>query len=64
MMMHITTVLADLKINCVSLSARVTKNQTGIITIGLEINDALDVKKASNKIRQIPGVLNVDRTKN
>ena len=64
LMMEVTTVLADLKINCVSISARVTKNHIGIMTIGLEINDAADIKRASNKIRQISGVINVTRTKN
>ena len=64
MMMAVTTVLADLKINCVSVDARVSKNRIATITIGLEISDTADVKKASNKLRQIPGVTNVSRTKN
>ncbi len=64
MMMAVTTVLTDLKINCVSMEARVTKNKVGIMNVGLEISDTSDVKKAANKIRQIPGVLSVSRTKN
>ncbi len=63
MMMEVTTVLADLKINCVSITARVTKNHIGIMTLGLEISDTSDVKRASNRIRQIQGVISVSRTK-
>ncbi len=64
MMMHITTVLTEMKINCISVDARVTKNKIGIMTLGLEISDTGDVKKVANKIRQIPGVISVSRTKN
>ena len=64
MMVEVTTVIADLKINCVSVSARVTKNHIAIITLGLEISDAQDMKRAANKLRQIPGVIDVTRTKN
>ena len=64
MMMAVTTVLTDMKINCVSMEARVTKNKIGIMNIGLEISDTTDVKKAANKIRQVPGVISVSRTKN
>lgn len=64
MMMAVTAVLTEMKINCVSIEARVTKNKVGIMNIGLEINDASDVKKAVNKLKQVPGVINVSRTKN
>ena len=64
MMMHITTVLTEMKINCISVDARVTKNKIGIMTLGLEISDTGDVKKVANKIRQISGVISVSRTKN
>jgi len=64
MMMHVTTVLTEMKINCISVDARVTKNKIGIMTLGLEISDTSDVKKVANKIRQIPGVISVSRTKN
>ncbi len=62
MMMAVTTVLTELKINCVSVDARVTKSKTGIMNIGLEIFDAADVKKVITKIKQIPGVMSVSRT--
>lgn len=64
MMMAVTAVLTEMKINCVSIEARVTKNRVGIMNIGLEISDSADVKKAANKIRQVPGVISVSRTKN
>ena len=33
MMMAVTTVLTDMKINCVSMEARVTKNKIGIMNV-------------------------------
>ena len=64
MMMAVSTVLADLKINCASFTARVTKNRIGIMNVALEITDTSDVKKAANKIKDLPGVISVSRTKN
>ena len=61
MIMNITACLADLKINCSSINSRSIKNGTAIITFGLEISNADDIKKAMNKIRQIPGVISVSR---
>lgn len=62
MMMAVTTVLSELKINCVSMDARVTKSKTGIMNIGLEISDASDMKRIITKIKQVPGVMSVSRT--
>lgn len=61
MIMNISACLADLKINCSSVNSRSIKNGTAIMTFGLEISDAEDIKKATNKIRQIPGVISVSR---
>lgn len=63
MMMAVTAVLTELKINCVSMDARVTKAKTGIMNIGLEISDTADMKKVITKIKQVPGVMSVSRTK-
>ena len=64
MIMNISTCLADLKINCSSVNSRSIKNGTAIMTFGLEISNADDIKKAMNKIRQIPGVISVSRKTN
>ncbi len=64
MMMAVSAAMADLKINCASITARVTKQGYAVMTFGLEISDMADVKKAMNKIRQIPGVMSVSRTTN
>ena len=64
MMMSVSAAMADLKINCASITARVTKQGYAVMTFGLEISDMGDVKKAMNKIRQIPGVMSVNRTTN
>ena len=61
MIMNISACLADLKINCSSVNSRSIKNGTAIMTFGLEISNADDIKKAMNKIRQIPGVISVSR---
>ncbi len=62
MMMAVTSVLTELKINCVSMDARVTKAKTGLMNIGLEISDASDMKRIITKIKQVPGVMSVSRT--
>ncbi len=62
MMMAVATVLTELKINCVSMDARVTKAKTGLMNIGLEISDASDMKRIITKIKQVPGVMSVSRT--
>ena len=64
MMMSVSAAMADLKINCASITARVTKQGYAVMTFGLEISNMADVKKAMNKIRQIPGVMSVSRTTN
>lgn len=64
MLLKITTVLADLKINCASINARTFKNKTSVIDLGLEISDTNDLKRAVTRISQIPGVLSVNRTTN
>ncbi len=61
MLMNISACIADLKMNCASVESRATKNGMAIIHFGLEISDAGDVKRAMNKIRQIPGVISVSR---
>jgi len=64
MMMSVTTVLAEAKINCVSINARSLKDGSSVMTFGLEISDTEELKKAMEKIRMIPGVTNVERTTN
>ncbi len=61
MIMNISACLADLKINCSSVNSRNIKNGVAIINFGLEISNAEDIKKAINKIQQIPGVISVSR---
>lgn len=62
MMLNVTAAITELKINCVSMDARITKNKMGLMNIGLEICDASDMKKVITKIKQIPGVMSVSRT--
>lgn len=64
MMMSITTVLAEAKINCVSINARSLKDGNSVMTFGLEISNAEELRKAMDKIRSIQGVNGVERTTN
>lgn len=61
LMMNVSACLADLKINCSSIDSRATKKGIAIMNFGLEISDASDMKRAMNKIKQIPGVISVSR---
>ena len=61
MMMNVTACLADLKINCSSIEGRATKKGLASMTLGLEISDTADIKRAMTKIKQIPGVISVSR---
>lgn len=64
MMMKISTVLADMRLNCVSINARRLKNKISVMTFGIEITDTEDLKRAMARIAQISGVTNVERTTN
>ena len=64
MLMNVASCLADLKINCASIDSRILKNGVAIMNVGLEISDAADIKKAMNKIKQIPGIISVARKTN
>lgn len=64
MMMRISTVIADLGLNCVSVNARRLKNKMSIMTFGLEISDTGDLTRAITRISQISGVTDVKRTTN
>ncbi len=63
-MMRITSVIADMGIECVSINARKMKNKTSVMTFGLEISDTDDLKRAITRISQISGVSEVKRTTN
>ncbi len=64
MMMTVSSAINELDINCVSITARVTKKGMAVMNFGLEITSTADLKKAMTKIRQISGVRNVTRTTN
>lgn len=64
MMMAVSGAISDMKINCMTVSARPAKGGYSVMTFGLEIKDAAIVNKAINKIKAIPGVMAVSRLKN
>ncbi|MDD6214014.1 MAG: bifunctional (p)ppGpp synthetase/guanosine-3',5'-bis(diphosphate) 3'-pyrophosphohydrolase [Firmicutes bacterium] len=64
MMMQITTVLADLQMNCDSINARKLRDGSSVMTFGLEISGTDELKKAITRISNIPGVSSVVRTTN
>lgn len=64
MMMAVSGVLSDMKINCVSIDAKANKKGFAIMHFGIEVHDAGTVLKAINKIKTVPGVVSVSRVKN
>ena len=64
MMMHVTTVIAELSLNCVSVNARSTKNGMSVMTFGVEIHGTDEMQRAMTRISQLPGVIEVTRTTN
>ncbi|MBO5059880.1 MAG: bifunctional (p)ppGpp synthetase/guanosine-3',5'-bis(diphosphate) 3'-pyrophosphohydrolase [Clostridia bacterium] len=64
MMMKVTTVLAELSMNCVSINARSTKDGMSVMTFGVEIQGTEELKKAMTRIGGISGVVDVTRTTN
>ena len=61
MMMTVSSVITELKLNCVSITARVTKKGLAIMTFGIEITSTADLKRAATKIKQVSGVRSVSR---
>ncbi len=64
MMMAVSSILSEMKINCVTINAKPTKKGYSTMTFGIEISDIGTMTKAMNKIAAIPGVLSVSRLKN
>lgn len=64
MMMKISTVLAELELNCVSVNAHSTKERMSVMTLGIEIRTTEELQRAMTRINGISGVENVTRTTN
>ena len=64
MMMKISTVLAELELNCVSVNAHSTKDRMSVMTLGIEIRSTEELQRAMTRINGISGVENVTRTTN
>lgn len=64
MMMKVSTILAELSLNCVSVNARALKDKMSVMTIGIEIHTTDELNRAITRISQISGVISVSRTKN
>lgn len=64
LMTEMSAAIAELKINCVSINARVNKQGGAVMIFGLEITEKADVERAKKRIHQIPGVGDVTRLTN
>ncbi len=64
MMMAVSSILSEMKINCVTVNAKPTKKGYATMDFGIEISDIGTMTKAMNKIGAIPGVISVKRIKN
>ena len=64
MMMKISTVIAELELNCVSINANSSKDNMSAMTLGIEIRSTEELQKAIARINGISGVESVSRTTN
>ena len=64
MMMKISTVIAELELNCVSINANSSKDNMSAMTLGIEIRSTEELQKAITRINGISGVESVSRTTN
>ncbi len=64
MLMAISGVLSEMKINCMTINAKPTKKGYSTMNFGIEISGASVLDKVINKIKAIPGVISVSRLKN
>jgi len=64
MMMKISTVIAELELNCVSINAKSTKDRMSVMNIGVEIRTTEELEKAMTRLNGISGVESVTRTTN
>ncbi len=60
----VSGVLAEMKINCVTINAKPTKKGYATMNFGIEISNAGVLDKVINKIKATPGVISVSRLKN
>ena len=61
MVMDVATVLNSVNAKVHSLNARTTGLNFGVVTVTLEVKDATELKYITNRLSQIPGVMNVSR---
>ena len=61
MVMDVATVLNSVNAKVHSLNARTTGLNFGVVTVTLEVKDAAELKYITNRLSQIPGVMNVSR---
>ena len=62
MMMKISTVIAELDLNCVSINAKSNKDRLSVMTLGIEIRSTEELQRAITRINGISGVESVTRT--
>jgi GTP pyrophosphokinase len=63
LVLEVTNVISELKIEMHAINARSTKEQLGIINVTLEINDKEQLEKVIKRFWKIPDVISVIRTK-
>ncbi len=63
-MLEVSAVLSDMKINIKTVNAYVTKKNIAIIQLGLEIKNTQDLAKLMKRIRQMRDITSVSRISN
>ena len=59
----ISKVLTERKIDIKSLNARVSKHGTGTFEVAFEVDNTEELKVLASKLRQVEGVIDIERTK-
>ena len=61
--MDISRVIAESKTDIKALNVRVGKNDVVTFSVSFEVDDTTGLNYLCSKIRQVEGVLDIDRTK-
>jgi len=63
LLLDITALYGELKLNAVSMNLRVNKEKIAILDLALEINETKQIEDLMKKIKKLPGVIEVYRSK-
>ena len=63
LIVDISRMLTESKVNIKSFNVRVSKQQIATFDVSFEVNDTEELKSLNEKLRQIDGIIDIERTK-